>query len=47
VGLKRTENEKEKRRRMWAHPVTCDKRNNGLFWTIFEDLRRDEAKFNL
>jgi len=46
VGLKRTENEEEKRR-MWAHPVICDKRNNGLFWTIFEDLRRDGAKFVL
>jgi len=31
---------------MWAHPVICDERNIGLFWTIFEDLRRDEAKFN-
>ena len=45
VGLKRTENVKEKRR-MWAHPVMCDKRHNGLFWTIFENLRKDEAKFN-
>ena len=31
VGLKRTENEKEKKKRMWAHPVICDKRNKGYF----------------
>ena len=29
-----------------GHPVICDERNSGLFWIIFEDLRRDEAKFN-
>ena len=46
VGLKRTENEKEKRRTMLALPVICDERNNGLFSTIFEDLRRDEEKFD-
>jgi len=45
VGLKRTENEKETRT-MWAHPEICDERNNGLFWAIFKDLSRDEARFN-
>jgi hypothetical protein len=44
VRPKRTEKEKEKRE-IWLHPTLCDRRNNGLLWTIFEDLRRDEAKF--
>jgi hypothetical protein len=26
-------------------PIMCDRRNNGLFWTIFKNLRGDEAKF--
>lgn len=34
-----------RKKRMWPHPVICDRRNNGLFWIIFEDLRRDKAKF--
>ena len=32
-------------RKMGAQPVICDRRNSGLFWTIFEDLRREKAKF--
>jgi hypothetical protein len=36
---------KKKIRKMWVHPIIGDRRNKGLFWTIFEDLRRDEAKF--
>jgi hypothetical protein len=35
----------ERRRKSWVHHVICDGRKNGLFWTVFEDLRRDEAKF--
>jgi hypothetical protein len=45
VGLKRTKKEKERGRERWMHPIICDRRKNGLFWTIFEDLRRDETKF--
>ena len=45
VGPKRAEKEREIRRKMGVHTVICDRRNNGLFWTIFEDMRRDEAKF--
>jgi hypothetical protein len=30
---------------MWGHLIICDSRNHGLFWTIFEDLNRDETKF--
>jgi hypothetical protein len=37
---------KQKRIKMWMHPVICDGRDNGLFWTLFEDLKRDEAFFN-
>jgi hypothetical protein len=46
VWARRELKKKEKRRRkMWVHDIICGRRNNGLFWTIFEDLRRDEAKF--
>jgi hypothetical protein len=38
-------NIKKGRRKMWVNSVICDRRNNWLLWTIFEDLRRDEAKF--
>jgi len=41
VDPKRTEKEKLKRSRVWVHPIICD----WLFWTTFEDLRREEAKF--
>jgi hypothetical protein len=34
-----------RKKKMWPHPIICDTRNNGLFWIIFEDLRRDKAKF--
>jgi hypothetical protein len=27
-------------RRMWVHPIIC----NWLYWTTFQDLRREEAK---
>jgi hypothetical protein len=30
---------------MWVHLIICDWRNIGLFWTIFENMRRDKAKF--
>jgi len=30
---------------MWPHPIIYDRRNNGWFCIIFEDLRRDKAKF--
>ena len=33
------------RRKMWVHPVICDGRNIGLFWAIFENMRREKAKF--
>jgi hypothetical protein len=33
------------RRGMWVHPVICGRRNDGLLGAVFEDLRRDEAKF--
>jgi hypothetical protein len=36
---------KKKGRKMWGDPIICDGRNNGLFWAVFEDLRRDEEKF--
>jgi hypothetical protein len=31
-------------RKMGAQPVICDRRNNGLFWTISEDLRREKGE---
>jgi hypothetical protein len=30
---------------MCLHPVVRDRRNKWLFWAIFEDQKRDEAKF--
>jgi hypothetical protein len=45
VGPKTTEKEKKKRGKMWVHPIISDKGKKTLFWTIFEDLRRNEAKF--
>jgi hypothetical protein len=30
-----------RRRKMWMYPIKCD----WLFWTTFEDLRREEEKF--
>lgn len=30
---------------MWVHSVIYDRQNEGSFRTIFEDPRRDEAKF--
>jgi hypothetical protein len=36
---------KKRRRKMLLHLILCDGRNNGLLWTIFEDLGRDEAKY--
>jgi hypothetical protein len=30
VGPKRTEKKKE-RRKMWMHPIICDRQNKGLF----------------
>ena len=27
------------------HTVICDWGDSGVFWAVFEDLRRDEAKF--
>jgi ribosomal protein L20 len=39
------EKKKERFREMWVRPIICDRRNKGLFWTVLEDLRRDEAKF--
>jgi hypothetical protein len=41
----RIELKKKRRRKMWVHPIISDRQNKGLFWSIFEDLRRDEAKF--
>jgi hypothetical protein len=38
-------NKQKRRRKMWVKPIICDRGNNRLFWTVFEDLRRDEAKF--
>ena len=35
--LKKTKNI----RKMWVQPIICDRRDNGLFWTIFEDLSVD------
>jgi hypothetical protein len=42
VGAMGTEKEMKK---MWLHPIICDRRNNGLCWTVCEDLRRDGATF--
>jgi hypothetical protein len=36
-----------RKKKMLPRPIICDTRNNGLFWIIFEDLRRDKAKFFL
>jgi hypothetical protein len=44
VWARRELEQKEKRTETWVHPIICDRRKNRLFWTIFEDLRRDEAK---
>jgi hypothetical protein len=41
VGPKKTEREREKKKKNVGAPIMCDGPNNGLFWTIFEDLRRD------
>jgi hypothetical protein len=38
VGPKGSEREK------YRSAVVLERRNKGLFWTIFEDRRRDEAK---
>jgi len=35
--------EQMERRKMWVHPIICDGRNIGLFWAIFENMRRDKA----
>ena len=43
VGLKRAE--KMERRKMCVHRRICDGRNIELFWGIFENMRRDKAKF--
>jgi hypothetical protein len=40
VRPKGTEN-----RKMWVRLIICDGRDSGLFWTAFEDLRRDEANY--
>jgi hypothetical protein len=46
VVLKRTEKQKEKKKKNVDSSYNmCGRRNGGLFWTIFEDLRRDEGGF--
>ena len=35
----------KRKSKMWAHAIICARRNKGLFWTIFEDLRTDKAKY--
>lgn len=46
VGPRRTEKEKGGRK-VWVHSVVCDRQNEMLFRTIFEDPRRGEVKFFL
>lgn len=36
-----------RKKKMWPHPIIYDRRNNGLFCIVFEDLRRDKATFFL
>jgi hypothetical protein len=47
VVLKRNEKEKKKntKKNVDSSYNMCGRRNSGLFWTIFEDLRRDEGRF--
>jgi len=46
VVLKRTEKQKQnKKKNVDSSYNMCGRRNGGLFWTIFEDLRRDEGRF--
>jgi hypothetical protein len=45
VVLKRTEKQKENKKNVDSSNNMCGRRNGGLFWTIFEDLRRDEGRF--
>jgi len=48
VVLKRSEKEKEnKMKNVDSSYNMCGRRNDGLFWTIFEDLRRDGGRFFL
>jgi len=35
LGELKEKNNKKSRRKRWVHPITCDKRNNGLFWINF------------
>jgi hypothetical protein len=37
-------NRRRRRRKMWVNSMICERRNNGLVWSAFEGLRRDEAK---
>lgn len=46
MGPRRTEKEKGGRK-VWVHSVVCDRQNEMLFRTIFEDPRRGEVKFFL
>jgi hypothetical protein len=42
--LRELKQKNRRRRKMWVNSMICDRRNNGLVWTAFEGLRRDEAK---
>jgi hypothetical protein len=42
--LRELKKKKKRRRKIWVHPVICDRRNKGLFWYICEDIKREEAR---
>lgn len=38
--------EKEKRKKkFWVHPILLEREGYGVFYTLFENLKKDETKF--
>ncbi|KAG8239868.1 hypothetical protein J437_LFUL018979 [Ladona fulva] len=43
--LIRRKKRRNRRRRFWVNPLVLERRNRGLFHTLFDDLLQDDEKF--
>lgn len=42
---KKMQKKEKRKKKMWVHPILLERKSYGIFYTLFEDLKKDETKF--
>jgi hypothetical protein len=42
---KKMQQKEKRKKKMWVHSILSERKTYGVFYTLFEDLKKDEMKF--